>query len=835
MDVDDVDVDDLTIESGVGDEKDVSEVPSLQVSSNLSRPMLLVLYLLNLWAVVFNIPNSALGVLLMILSTTVFSGSFISLHTFKTVLGLGRQDSDVIVFAFCSKCHSIHQLSSCVRQRNGKTVPRLCENRPWPNHPQVSKKVSCDGSLVRINAKGEILPLVSFPMTSLITRLRQLCLRPDFEHQITHWRDLPSVTGQYVDVYDGAVWKKFHVVDNVPFLSAPDMLALGLMLLLDWFQPYERTQYSCGCVFIALLNLPRATRFLPENLIFVCCFPGGKESEHDVVKLLTPLVDELVLLWTGIQVKTVLHPRGILLRAALLIVSADLPAGRPLCGFQSFNVMCSKCYHSDGWTAFYTENQEKLRAANRPQGPPRKMCSGYDCEKWERRCGKEQLERGQETLRAKSPTELQALQSEYRAKFSVLSRLPYFDPVVMLVIEPMHCLLLGLIKSVIRLLMDTQHITDAMLHSMEERMKTVKIPREHSGRFRGKIGSRFSGFTADEYKTFALSFSCWLFAEHLPDDVYAMWCSLVEAVELWYTASVSERNLSRGLHAYIAFEAAFEALFTTKAVTFNQHNAFHFPDDVRNFGSPYGYHSFFLERALGRLGRIPNDCRHPQERFLRTWTEKQAMLEYQDRQAVLSLSDEERKLVQKVLDRKCGQRSQYSEYRLDVAGMLLWQTYAFQPCSVLTGSECFHGRLLNPTSTSCGFSLRDVVLRYLQEYAYRLYSHDVRVSYHIPKFRRLNLFGYHFDSELWGSGANSLVMVLWQRGDVDQCWFVGYVEYYFSTEVSMHGSVGVPHYFAKVRWCQDNSAPTERICKRIFSFTGAESKDLIHDIVPGRW
>ena len=112
MDVDDVDVDDLTIASGVGDEKDVSEVPSLQVSSNLSRPMLLVLYWLNLWAVVFNIPNSALGVLLMILSTIVFSGGFISVHS---------KDSDVIVFAFCSKCHTPTQFSCSTAQRKNGT------------------------------------------------------------------------------------------------------------------------------------------------------------------------------------------------------------------------------------------------------------------------------------------------------------------------------------------------------------------------------------------------------------------------------------------------------------------------------------------------------------------------------------------------------------------------------------------------------------------------------------------------------------------------------------------------------------------------------------------
>ena len=53
------------------------------------------------------------------------------------------------------------------------------------------------------------------------------------------------------DVYDGQVWRDF--VDR-KFLSEPHNL--GLLLNIDWFQPFTYTQYSVGVMYLVILNLP---------------------------------------------------------------------------------------------------------------------------------------------------------------------------------------------------------------------------------------------------------------------------------------------------------------------------------------------------------------------------------------------------------------------------------------------------------------------------------------------------------------------------------------------------------------------------------------------------
>lgn len=42
-------------------------------------------------------------------------------------------------------------------------------------------------------------------------------------------------------IYDGKVWKEFQTLDEKPFLSLPNNLAIGLGC--DWFQPYKHVTY----------------------------------------------------------------------------------------------------------------------------------------------------------------------------------------------------------------------------------------------------------------------------------------------------------------------------------------------------------------------------------------------------------------------------------------------------------------------------------------------------------------------------------------------------------------------------------------------------------------
>lgn len=68
--------------------------------------------------------------------------------------------------------------------------------------------------------------------------------------------------------------------------------SFGLMLNLDWFQPFQHVKYSIGVIYAVVLNLPRHLQFKLENVILIGIIPDmGKEpSTNTFVK---PLVNEL--------------------------------------------------------------------------------------------------------------------------------------------------------------------------------------------------------------------------------------------------------------------------------------------------------------------------------------------------------------------------------------------------------------------------------------------------------------------------------------------------------------------------------------------------------------
>ena len=77
------------------------------------------------------------------------------------------------------------------------------------------------------------------------------------------------MVGYRCDVYDGKLWNDFKVVEGKPFLSSQDSQGLGLMLNVDWFQPFKHTTYSVGAVYLVIMNQPRSVRFKREQVIRV--------------------------------------------------------------------------------------------------------------------------------------------------------------------------------------------------------------------------------------------------------------------------------------------------------------------------------------------------------------------------------------------------------------------------------------------------------------------------------------------------------------------------------------------------------------------------------------
>ena len=129
--------------------------------------------------------------------------------------------------------------------------------------------------------------------------------------------------GVLEDVWDGNIWKEFQRDPTDPskqFLS--NMFNLGLIISVDWFKPFKRSEYKVAALMLSVLNLPRRERFRKKWTMIVGIIPGPTEPKLHLNTFLKPLVDDLLCLWRGMPIL----PDGNTARAALLAVAADMPA-----------------------------------------------------------------------------------------------------------------------------------------------------------------------------------------------------------------------------------------------------------------------------------------------------------------------------------------------------------------------------------------------------------------------------------------------------------------------------------------------------------------------------
>lgn len=209
------------------------------------------------------------------------------------------------------------------------------------------------------------------------------------------------------------------IYNKCPFPDATNNLCF--VLNIDWFNPYEHTQYSIQVIYLTVLNLPRGERYKIENTILVGFIPGPSEPTR-INPFLDPLVDELLHLWEGIQVS--LQSHTITLRAMLLCYVSEIPATRKVCGFSGFKARLgsSKCMKEFPCEGF----------------GERTDYSGYNRTAWIIPSMEQHLHSLELLKNAKTPTEKMELQRTLGVGWSSLCKLPYFNIVKCHLVDPMH-------------------------------------------------------------------------------------------------------------------------------------------------------------------------------------------------------------------------------------------------------------------------------------------------------------------------------------------------------------------------------------------------------------
>lgn len=393
------------------------------------------------------------------------------------------------------------------------------------------------------------------------------------------------------------------MVSDQAFLSAST--TFGLMINIDWFQPYKHTASSVGAIYLTIMNLPRSMRYKRQNIILVGLIPGPSEPAHDINTFLGPLVKELVRFWDGIsmQVRRGSSVEDEVVRCALLGCACDLPAGRKVCGFlgHSASLGCSKCL-------------------KRFSGSVGNMnYSGFNRSTWPPRTNEIHRQSVQSILQCKTKTEQSKKEAELGCRYSELMKLPYFDPVRMLTVDQMHNLFLGTGKHMLHLWLEHGLLSSSQFQQIQDCVDSITVPHD-VGRIPRKIETGFAGFTADQFKNWIIIFSIPALYGILTGHHLECWRHFVLACRILCKHSLSLDDVTLADALLMQFCNRVQQIYGESAVTPNMHMHAHLKDVILDYGPVYGFWLFSFERYNGILGKQCNNNRliEPQlfQRFL---------------------------------------------------------------------------------------------------------------------------------------------------------------------------------------------------------------------------
>ena len=378
----------------------------------------------------------------------------------------------------------------------------------------------------------------------------------------------------------------------------------GLMLNVDWFKPCKHTEYTVGAIYLTIMNLPRTMRFRQENVLLIGLIPGPSEPKTDINPFLAPLVQELQRFFLGVEMYIKSLSRSVLVRCALLCVACDVPASRKVCGFLGHSAVhgCSKCMKEF------------------PGKIGHRDYSGFDRSQWKERSLEEHWKNVAAIRQCKTKTARGSLESKYGCRYSVLLDLPYFDPIRMTIIDPLHNLYLGSAKHVLKNIWIEQGlISSKSMDTIQSRVNAVHTPN-YIGRILHKVESSFSGFTADQLKNWTNYFSIMALYDILPKEHMQCWRYFVQASRLLCQTTITDAEIELADAFLLQFCCRVENLYGKEIVTPNMHLHCHLKQSLYDYGPIHNFWLFSYERYNGILENFPSNNRsieiHLMQRFI---------------------------------------------------------------------------------------------------------------------------------------------------------------------------------------------------------------------------
>ena len=490
----------------------------------------------------------------------------------------------------CPTCNLLYTsdalLSSRIRIEEIK-----CSFVEFPNHPQARFRLPCNTQLFHKVQRKHALNWKSrkvYYYYGIKLALKNLFCRPKFLDLCNQWSFSKSQPNFILDITDGKVWSM--ITSSLSPNRSPTNI-IGILVNVDWFQPFKHVSYSVGVIYAVIINLPRSIRYKNENIIIIGIIPGPKEPSKHINSYLGPFVSELLELHNGLWFTT---PSGRqFIKCALIGLSSDIPATRKAAGFvgHTASKACSRCLKH------FPKVGETID------------CPGFDRDSWPKRTHKEHCEQAYKMMEGKTKEARKAIEKRFGVRYSVLCELPYYDSVRFSTIDTMHNLFLGTSKHLMTIWKDQAIITKDQFKVMQERIEQINVPLD-VGRIPHKIESSMSSLTADQWKNWTCIYSLYILHDILPQEHLNCWWLFVQACIVICHPILTNEAISKIDELLLSFCKTFENLYGKDLCTINIHLHCHLADCLQDYGPAHDTWCFSFERINGILGNTPSNKRH---------------------------------------------------------------------------------------------------------------------------------------------------------------------------------------------------------------------------------
>lgn len=348
-------------------------------------------------------------------------------------------DLDPIVrqYISCTNCHRLYPYNP----GDGPDSVDVCTYARTPESPLCGTALWQSG-LVGSRPR----PVRKYFHQELKAWVGRLLSRPGIEDILDQYPQTgPSSAGVVDDIWQSRVFADLKDHNGAPFFPGPQGEGrLIFSMSVDGFNPfYNKTAkqtVSSTAIWLVLLNLPPHLRYLPENMYVAGVIPGpDKPSKEDIYPYLELVVADLIEFWTSGIFFSRTHREilGRMFRAMLIPLVCDMLGARQVSGTSAVtsHSFCTVC----------DLDRDDINITDRSQWPVKDP---------------EHVRHFANLWRDAANEKAQSdIFDACGIRWTPLLDLPYWDPILYVIVDTMHTLDLNLFSNHVRTLfqIDTTH------------------------------------------------------------------------------------------------------------------------------------------------------------------------------------------------------------------------------------------------------------------------------------------------------------------------------------------------------------------------------------------